>query len=148
MRRLSGWVVPMLLLEACAGGQMETNRTVPGEPAAVTDRVMAELTRLGFRGITKGNGTIEATAGNVAPSWATCGPILVGDGDDRHRMVSAGRESGSLRIMLAPAGGGTSLAVVAEFAADYRNPYTTAGLERACRTNGTLERMLLDAAAG
>ena len=148
MRRFTGWIVPMLLLDACAGGQMETNRTVPGEPAIVGERVVAELTRLGFRRITKGNGTIAATAASVAPSWATCGPILVGDGDDRHRMVSAGREQGKVRIMLAQAGGGTSLAIFADFAAEYRNPYTGTGRERACRTTGTLERVLLDVAAG
>ena len=73
---------------------------------------------------------------NVAPSWATCGPILVGDGDDRHRMVSADRRArhGADR---AGAGRRRDLrwSIDADFAADYRNPNTGTGLERACRTH-------------
>jgi hypothetical protein len=147
MRSIPHWTLSALLLAGCAGGRVETRRTIPVEPATVAERLVAELTRLGFRRISRGKGLIEAMAGSVAPSWATCGPILVGDGDDRHRMVSAGQEHGSVRIMLAPATGGTSLAVLARFVADYRNPYTTNSLERACRTTGVLERMLLDEAA-
>ena len=41
--------------EACAGGQMETNRTVVGPiPTVVAERVAAELTRLGFARISQG----------------------------------------------------------------------------------------------
>ena len=83
---------------------------------------------------------------------AELGHLWADPGRRRRRPAPDGQcrpgEQGKVRIMLAQAGGGTSLAVFADFAAEYRNPYTGTGLERACRTTGTLERVLLDAAAG
>jgi hypothetical protein len=137
----------LLVLAACAAERDATPRRVAGDPKTVAERLGAELARLGFRwrGTTGG---IEATAGNVPADWAACPPVLVGGGDDRRQMASAGQRRGSVRIDLAAAGdGGTSVTLAARFTASYRNGITGYAFERACRSSGVVEASLVAAAA-
>ena len=137
----------VLALPACATGTIETARTVPDDPAAVRTRLEAELSRLGFRVASGGPGTtLEATDGTAAVDWAACTPVLVGGGDNGRRMATAGQRRASVRIDLAPGDGGTTIVVAAMFAASYSNPRSGYNFERACRSKGTVEARLLDAA--
>jgi hypothetical protein len=136
------------LLAGCTLGEADTRRTVPGDAAEVAGRVEAELRRLGFVDLERTGGGIEARALTVEDSWAVCGPILVGDGDDRYRMVSAERERGTVRVTFAEAPDGVMVAVLPTFAADYRNPNKGIVIPRACRSGGVLEGQILAAAAG
>ncbi len=149
MRAPPVWILALLPLAGCTLGSIEHSRTVPEDPATVAERLASELPRLGFVEVERSPGAVTATAAAVTSGWAICGPILVGDGDDRYRMVGADRRHGSVRVTLTPAaGGGTTVAVFPSFTADYRDPNKGIVLERACRSGGTLEGQLLQAAAG
>jgi hypothetical protein len=140
--------VAFLALAACAG-PVETRRAVPGDPAEVRGRIVAELTRLGFTTSGGGGPAIEATAATARDDWASCGPTLVGGGgsDEARRMATAETERGAVRVELTPAGGGsTEVDVATEFTGSYRNPITTYRFDRACRSAGVVESRLLAAA--
>ncbi len=138
MRRITSSIAATLALASCTLGPIETERTVPDEPAAVAARVEAELTKFGFRRSEGGADVIEATAGNVAEEWATCGPTLVGDGDNRRRMATAERESGMVRVVVMQLGDGASVTVSTRFAGYYRNSFIGYGGDRPCRSTGVL----------
>ena len=140
-------VLVLLLLAGCATAP-ETRRVVPGDPASAGARIAAELTRLGFADVMRSDGAVSGRTGSVEQGWAICGPILVGDGDDRYRMVSVGRERAAVQVLLAPAPEGVAITVEPTFVGEYRHPGKGILLERPCRTGGTLERLILAAAAG
>jgi hypothetical protein len=142
----------LLGLAACAD-PVETRRAVPGDVAEVQGRIVAELARLGFgpasASASGGRSVIEASAAPAPDGWASCGPVLVGDGgsDKARRMATAVTERGAVRVELTPAGGGgTEVDVTAAFTGSYRNPITTYRFDRTCRSNGGVEARLLAAA--
>ena len=141
----------LLGLGACAD-PVETRRAVPGDAAEVQGRIVAELARLGFgpasASASGGRSVIEAAAAPAPDEWASCGPVLVGDGgsDKARRMATAEAERGAVRVELTPAGGGTEVDVTAAFTGSYRNPITTYRFDRTCRSNGVVEARLLAAA--
>jgi hypothetical protein len=143
----------LLGLGACTD-PVETRRAVPGDAAEVQGRIVAELVRLGFgpasASASGGGSVIEASAAPASDEWASCGPVLVGDGgsDKARRMATAESERGAVRVELTPAGGGsgTEVDVTAAFTGRYRNPITTYRFDRTCRSNGVVEARLLAAA--
>ena len=143
----------LLGLAACAD-PVETRRAVPGDAAEVQGRIVAELARLGFgpasASVSGGRSVIEASAAPASDEWASCGPVLVGDGgsDKARRMATAEAERGAVRVELTPTGGGgTEVDVTAAFTGSYRNPITTYRFDRTCRSNGVVEARLLAAGA-
>jgi hypothetical protein len=140
-------------LAACATAPpAETERLVAGPPVAAAERIEAALNALGLRRTQGSAGVIEAETRQASTAWASCLPMLVSDGDDRRRMVTAEQRRASVRVDLAPAGPGTSgpgttVRVTSSFVADYRNPISGYGFERDCSSRGVVERTLLDAAA-
>ena len=72
--------------------------------------------------------------------------MLLGDGDDRFRMVNATSRQGSVAVTTAPAATGTEVRVEPSFSAIYRNPITGTSFEAPCSSTGVLEQKLLDAA--
>ena len=148
MRALAGSSLALLLLGACVPAPGGTERTVAGPAAEVLARVGAELGTLGFNRGSSGPGTLSASTQRVSPAWATCPPVLVSDGDDRRVMASAEARTARVTATAAPAGAATALRVDAAFAATYRNRLRATSFERACRSTGQLEALLLGAAGG
>jgi hypothetical protein len=138
----------LLALAGCATGPASTERTLDAAPAVVLERVTIELRDLGFSPETGGPGSLLATTTRADPAWATCSPVLVGDGDDRRLMASAERRDAQIRVTATAVAGRTDLSVGAEFRAGYRNRLRAAGFERACRSTGVLEARLLEAGGG
>lgn len=138
----------LLSLVACVGPPAPTERTAAGDPAEAHSRIAAELERLGFGPVSGTGGTLVASRSGVPAGWASCPPELVTQDDPERRMVTADSRSGTVRVALEPARGGTHVRVATEFAGSYRNPLTTYRFERPCRSTGEVETRLLAAAGG
>lgn len=140
------------LLAGCAAAPPESARAVAAPPAAVAGRVAGALAdlRLVPRPAAAGRGGVTAAIANVPTAWAECRPMLVGDSDDRFRMVTAGARHGSVAVSVeaAPASGETRVRVSPSFAATYRNTINGTSFDARCESTGVLERRLLAAAAG
>ena len=145
MRTTAGLIASLLLLAGCTTGPVLTERSVDAPPAVVLERIAAELRTLGFTTRPDTPGTLGAVTTRADPAWATCSPTLVSDGDDRRVMVTAERRDAEVRIAATPTAGRTDLSVGAEFRAGYRNRLRAANFERACRSTGVLEALLLTA---
>jgi len=140
------------LVSCATAPPAETDRLVAGPSATVAARIEAALNGLGLRRTQGSAGVIEAETRQASTAWASCLPVLVSDGDDRRRMVTAEQRRASVQVDLAPAGPGTSgqgttVRVTTRFAAGYRNPSSGYSFERDCDSRGVVERTLLDAAA-
>lgn len=148
MRITAGSTATLLLLAGCTTGPVRTERSVDAPPAVVLERIAAELRTLGFTTRPATPEALTATTTRADPAWAACSPTLVGDGDDRRVMVTAERRDAEVRTTATPVAGRTDLSVGAEFRAGYRNRLRAANFERACRSTGVLEELLLMAGGG
>ena len=148
MREWAGSIVGLLLLGACATAPRMAERNVAGSTGAALARAGTALAGLGFGRATSGPETLTAATQRVDPAWAVCPPVLVSDGDDRRVMASAEARTARVTVTATPGGDATAVRVEAAFAATYRNRLRATSFERACRSIGRLEALLLDAAGG
>lgn len=136
-------------LAACTTGIVDPVREVPGSPELVSDRLVQGAKRLGLSQPTSASAeTVRLDLAHARTSWTSCPPMLVGGGDDTRRMATASRRWGEVDITLAPVPTGTQVAIRSRFVGLYRNPITGYSFETPCRSAGTLEEGLLEAAAG
>jgi hypothetical protein len=139
----------LLGLAACAAGPpVPADREVAGDPAETRRRIEAELARLDLAPAAGGADALEARRTGAPAAWADCGPVLLGDGDDRYRMAMADARAATVRVTLAPAPAGTRVAVAVRATGSYRNPFTTYRVDRPCPSTGLVESRLLAAADG
>jgi hypothetical protein len=128
---------------------IETVRDVTAEPGLVRQRVRAELERLRLDPSGAADEDALTTRIDSVPvTWTRCRPMLLGDQEDRFRMVTARDREGEVTVALTSVPPVTQVRVTPRYRAAYRNPINGTSFDTPCESSGVLERRLLDAAQG
>ncbi len=91
-----------------------------------------------------------AAAGAIDPSWAVCPHLWYEDPTSffpRWQVARPSPLSAMVRVGVAPSGGMTAVRAEARFEGTYLDNFVNYTRTASCRSTGTLERRLLDAAA-
>lgn len=129
------------------GTPVQTVREVTAEPAVVRQRVLAALERLRLAPVSEGDDDVLRTRIAAVPvAWIRCRPMLLGDQEDRFRMVTARHKEGDVTVALTSTPPVTQVRVSPSYRATYRNPVNGTSFDAPCESSGVLERRLLDAA--
>lgn len=144
------WLACALLTGCAAAPPPPTAAEVAAPPETVRARIVAYLQARAFL-VAQGGGPISATGGALDPGWAACGTIFYNDPYADVGQIGSAQpalSSSRIEVAIAPAAGGSSVAVQAAFAGTYVSRFSAVSREARCPSTGKLERSILAAASG